>query len=275
MNKKGNVILVFLIFLILGGLAYFYFTGETSLNPKIGNNTINIPSPFNKTVPTVNSIKIANWNLQIFGDTKAGKPELINFYAEKIKNYDLIFIQEIRDADGSSFDSLCLMLSDYKCKSSSRAGRSTSKEQYGVIYKKWMSIQDFKDYNPDNLDRWERPPIMIEVYNISIYNIHIKPDDAVEEIAKLEELTQQKHDTIVLGDLNMDCDYYNTEANTEFDTWTPTITDNMDTTVSATTDCAYDRIFYYYVDVLSSGVDRDGITSEISDHYLIWAEVSI
>ena len=99
------------------------------------------------------TIKIANWNLQIFGDAKASNLQLMSFYAFVIDDYDIVFIQEIRDEDGSAFYDLCTMLDFYKCKISSRAGRSTSKEQYGIFYKESIEVPIFFDFNNEHLSR--------------------------------------------------------------------------------------------------------------------------
>lgn len=229
---------------------------------------------------TFQEIKIANWNLKIFGDTKASKPELMNFYANTIDDYDIVFVQEIRDIDGSAFNSLCSKLQNYDCKVSSRAGRSSSKEQYGVIYKKGISIKEFKDFNPDSQDRWERPPIEVNFdisgYDLSVYNIHIKPDDATKEITNLEGVVSDNGNVIVIGDLNADCSYYK-NVGKDFVSWNWLIKDSDDTTVSQT-DCAYDRIivnseaFEEYED---SGIYTSGINEDVSDHYLVWAELKV
>lgn len=226
------------------------------------------------------NIKIANWNLQIFGDTKASKPELMNTYTSIIDDYDIVFVQEIRDSDGSAFVNLCSMLTNYDCKVSSRAGRSTSKEQYGIIYKKGIKVDEIKDYNPDAQDRWERPPIEvlfdIEGYKLRVYNIHTKPEAVKSELASLESIVSTNGNSIILGDLNADCDYYN-PANTELDSWNWVIGDQEDTTSSAT-DCTYDRIIIdadAYDEYSTSGVFKTGITKDISDHYLVWVELKI
>ena len=238
-------------------------------------------APDTPSTPAVSrDIKIANWNLQIFGDTKASKPELMNFYANTLTNYDIAFVQEIRDADGSAFRDLCSLLTNYDCQVSSRAGRSSSKEQYGVIYKKGITAQ-MKDYNPDAQDRWERPPIEvlfdIDGYQIRAYNIHTKPEAVKSELASLEQIVSTNGNSIILGDLNADCDYYNNPANTELDSWNWVIGDSEDTTVSQT-DCAYDRIMLnqdVYQEYVTNGIFKTGITKDVSDHYLVWAELKI
>lgn len=227
------------------------------------------------------TVKIANWNLQVFGSTKASNDSLMNFYAEKIGNYDIIFIQEIRDVSGEAFVKLCGLLEGYSCEVSSRAGRSSSKEQYGVIYKNGINLYNFHDYNPDELDRWERSPIKVDFgvnsLNFTIYNIHVKPTEAKEEIGFLEDFVEDKENTMIIGDLNAACSYYNRERENHFSNWHWIIKDSDDTT-SSKSYCAYDRIimnnnFYKYF--LNYGVNKEGIVEGVSDHYLIWVELRI
>ena len=243
-----------------------------------------IPPPVEEEVIpesiTTQNIKIANWNLKIFGNTKASKPGLLDSYAKIIDNYDIIFIQEIRNKDQTAFPKLCVLLPDYDCSVSSRAGRSSSKEQYGIIYRDGIDIKELVDFNPDSQDRWERPPIEvifdIDSYELIAYNIHVKPDDAKQEIDYLEDIVKTEGNVIVLGDLNADCNYYDNANEPDFDSWNWIIEDNEDTTVSST-NCAYDRIIINnngFNEYLDHGIDNS-ITSEQSDHYLVWVEIEI
>ena len=233
-----------------------------------------------KVIKSFNSekITIANWNLQIFGISKASNSELMNSYADKINDYDIIFVQEIRDESGTAFIKLCSLLQGYECKISSRAGRSSSKEQYGVIYNKSLVLNYIKDFNPDKTDRWERPPIEVGFnlgkYNLTIFNIHIKPDDVKNELNYLDDIILNAGYTALVGDLNSDCNYYNNEAETEFDNLNWIINDQEDTT-SGSSNCAYDRIIVS--DALKSKISDYGINKDIekeeSDHYLVWFEI--
>ena len=136
------------------------------------------------------SVKVASWNLEIFGEKKSNDAQLMNFYAEKIKDYDIVFIQEIRDREETAFPKLCALLQNYSCKISSRAGTTSVKEQYGVIYKKNIELVYLKDYNPAEKKNFERPPIevsfKIKNYSLIAYNIHTKPENAEEELKNLE-----------------------------------------------------------------------------------------
>jgi deoxyribonuclease-1-like protein len=227
------------------------------------------------------TIKIANWNLGVFGQAKASDPELMQVYSEIISKYDIIFIQEIRDKSETAFPQLCSMLVNYSCFASSRAGRTNSKEQYGIIYKQGINITNFYDYNPDKKDRWERPPIRVDFnsygYQLVTYNIHTKPEDVQRELDFLEDITVTTGNVIILGDLNADCTYYNNAKEKEFDSWRWLIKDYEDTT-SSNSHCAYDRILLNrdtYEKYKKDGIYRKQVTTEISDHYLVWVELKI
>lgn len=251
----------------------------------------------NKTepVPQVNyeTLKIANWNMQIFGSSKANDANLMNSYVDKIKNYDIIFLQEIKDDSGSAARTLCGMLLDYNCRLSSRAGSTSSKEQYLVVYKKNIDIVNYVDYNLLNYtEQFERPPVEVtfavnytnfvnytysqtNYFNITIWNIHIKPDSVETELTNLQSLIIYKPSTIVLGDMNADCDYFHPINTTLFRGWKWIIQNGEDTTV-ANTHCAYDRIWMddeTFLRVSNSGIDSQ-VTSEQSDHYIVWVELN-
>lgn len=259
MKKKTINLLIkltFAVIIFLGGyVAYDYYDADT--------------------------VRIANWNLNVFGEAKSSNPELMQICASIIEDYDIIFVQEIRDKSETAFPKLCAMLENYSCFSSSRAGRSSSKEQYGVIYKNGINLISFKDFNPDAQDRWERPPIKadfeINNYPITIYNIHTKPDDVQKEMNYLEDVVADSGNVILLGDLNADCAYYNNKKETEFDSWNWLINDGGDTTTSASY-CAYDRIILNddaHDEYRAYGVYKNRITENVSDHYLVWVELEI
>ena len=280
--KKLPLIAICGLTLLTG--AYFLsknFAKEKTEEPRTSQAPV---QTLDTTAQTTNSAKyrrILNWNLQIFGDAKASKPELMNSYVTVLTNSDIAFIQEIRDSDNSSFNALCSMLTNYDSRVSSRAGRSSSKEQYGVLYKKGIKLEEMRDYNPDAQDRWERPPIEvlfnIDGYKLRVYNIHTKPTAVKSELASLEEIVSTNGNSIILGDLNADGNYYNHSINTELSNWKWIISDSEDTTVGKT-DCAYDRIILdndAFQEYSTSGVYRIGITEKVSDHFPVWVELKV
>jgi hypothetical protein len=280
MNKKSQswviIALIVMFFLLLMAI-YFQYRGRDIKDViKIPNISIPNFSTYEELSP---NFTVANWNLQIFGDTKADNSLLLFNYVSVISDYDIVFVQEIRDKDGDSFRKLCLLLNGYDCKTSSRAGRTSSKEQYGVIYRNYIDLVELEDYNPDEFDRWERPPIKV-TFNVSgyvftAYNIHTKPSDVPNEMEYLEDIVEQNEGNVmVLGDLNADCDYYNPFKEDDFETWNWIIGDDDDTTVG-TSNCAYDRIIIndnMFPEYIDDGIRK--VNKDASDHYVVYVELN-
>lgn len=282
-NNKSQASIIILLCLVLITIFVSAITlsgGEYSrlLKFNTSKNKVNDTNSTNETIEAgipLTKVTLASWNLDVFGRTKAQSDALMNYYADKINDYDMIIIQEIQDKTGEAFKELCDLLPDYKCELSSRAGRTQSKEQYGIIYKKWIHMKQFTDYNPDPKNRWEYPPLKFIFefgqYNIIVYTIHINPSDATYELQMLEYLVKDEGNAVIIGDLSADCSYYSRYRDPTFKNWEWLITDNDDTTVSET-NCAYDRILINNLAnnyVWSHGIMTD-VNIEQSDHYLIW-----
>ncbi len=274
-NKTFIIIAVVLIVLLIILLTYAII----KINEKQARE-----KPIADFIPdSNNTLTIMNWNIQVFGKTKWNNTGIREEILSIVPRADIIFIQEIRDKSGEVFQELCNQLNQsYNCNISSRAGRSSSKEQYGIIYKKEISIVSFHDYNPDQLDRWERPPIEI-TFNISNYifkavNIHTKPEDTLNELKHLETIylsSSWQGNWLWLGDFNADCSYYNPASKSAFINNYWVIKDSDDTTVSKT-NCAYDRIIMN--DDMKKEYLKYGIYTNIkqntSDHYPVWIEIN-
>ena len=56
----------------------------------------------NTTPDETGNFSIACWNLKIFGPAKASNDTLLEYYAEKLDDYDIFIVQEIRDASGTA-----------------------------------------------------------------------------------------------------------------------------------------------------------------------------
>ena len=81
------------------------------------------------------TISILSFNIQIFGKSKMNKPEVVEVLTDIINKFDLIAIQEVRDSSGSSVKYFMSKLDDkYSYYLGPREGRSSSKEQYLIIY---------------------------------------------------------------------------------------------------------------------------------------------
>jgi len=220
---------------------------------------------------------IASWNLQIFGQSKASNETLLNYYADKLDEYDIFIVQEIRDASGTAIQIFAEKFPEYEYVISNRAGQSSSKEQYAVFYNGRATLIDFHDYQLEYQQDMQRPPLKITFtsnnWTFTIYTIHIQPDNVAGELSILETIVGEPSvDTIILGDFNADGDYYDEENIIHFTDWIWSISNDLDTTVAAS-DNTYDRIIFndatennYY----SMGV-MDDVTKDQSDHYLVYA----
>ncbi|XP_066304115.1 deoxyribonuclease-1-like [Branchiostoma lanceolatum] len=220
-------------------------------------------------------LKIAAFNVQVFGLRKMSKPEVVETLIKIIRRYDIIAIQEIRDSSQTAFPTLLAKVNNglapdqtYKSIVSARLGRTASKEQYGYIYKpSRVSVRDSYHYDdgPEAVggsknpkDAFQREPFIVRfsapdtvISDFAMVVIHTSPRDAVKEIDHLTDVYDdvvQKwglKDVIITGDFNAGCSYVTksewADIRLRHDprfTWL--IGDDVDTTV-AKSDCPYDR----------------------------------
>jgi hypothetical protein len=216
-----------------------------------------VPVPFN-------SLRVAAFNIQVFGVSKMDEPEVVECLKEILIRYDITLIQEIRD---SSFTAIYELLDEvnsmgagnYAMELSDRLGRTSSKEQYAYFYKT-STVSVVSTYQwPDSADIYEREPFIVRfrasgytVGDFGFIGIHVKPDDAVNEIDKLTDVYYSMRSMwnldnfIIGGDLNAGCtyvssgDWANIRLRTD-STFLWTIGDSVDTTTSST-NCPYDRL---------------------------------
>lgn len=131
-------------------------------------------SPEPKSTPQIllsttdnDTIKVAAFNLQIYGTSKAGNPEVMAVLSKIVRNYDVIAVQEIRDASQTALLKLkdavnSMGSSQYEYIVSDRLGRSSSKEQYAYIYNiQTMQVMGPYVY-PDSNDIFQREPYVAE-----------------------------------------------------------------------------------------------------------------
>ena len=267
--------------------------------------TIDLPDiPEQANCP--DTIKIASFNIQVFGKTKAGKPKVMEIITDIITQFDIVAIQEIRDKSGTAITRLENLLdatgTDYNYIIGPRLGRSSSKEQYAYIYNTDTieAIGDPYTYDDSAKDIFHREPFIAQfkakngTFDFTMVTIHTDPDSATEEIYALHQVIEQaraftgESDIIALGDFNADCNYHE-ESNRgplSEDSYIYAIKDSADTNL-AKSDCTYDRIIMTKSSTETdftgmSGVYRfDTIHSlsyneakKVSDHYPVYAVFS-
>ena len=173
------------------------------------------------------TIRIASFNIQVFGQSKIAKPDVMDVLTKVVKSFDIVAVQELRsteqdviprwlemiNADGSHWASLV----------GPRLGRTVSKEQYVFIYNtakiEFIEKSDFTINDP--MDLLHREPYVasfraiakpgVQPFSFTLINIHTDPDETKQELDALAEVYEvvrqanpNEDDVILLGDLNVD-----------------------------------------------------------------------
>ena len=215
----------------------------------------------NSNVVSAGSARISAWNILKFGDSKSRDSNVMSTILTVAKQYDLLAIQEITDAQMETFGRVLNQLNAvagnaFDGLASPRLGRSNNKEQIGLYFRRSIWRVLASHVYDDTADDFERPPFVVkmrlgEELDIVFVCTHIRPRDAASELAALptvveEAKTRYGTDRVaILGDLNADCSYLSNAARDALVLRQPPYTwhigDNIDTTLGVTK-CAYDRI---------------------------------
>jgi len=297
---KKNSASYFIIILLLGSAYYAYDSGllDQFLAPEEPDEPI--------TPPSGDDIKIAGFNIQIFGRTKREKEQVMNVLANTVREFDVVLVQEIRDSSETTapifLDRINNMEGpEYAFIRSERLGRSSSKEAYAYFYNT-ETVEYLIDsafvYN-DTDDVFEREPYVASFtsggFDFTLIGIHTKPDDAYHEIGNLTivfdyvEGLGDERDVIALGDFNADGSYFDEDSmdnplkapeyiwvvGNDWDTMTKTdwTYDRMVmTNYTYSSEYITETIQVYYYDTIY-GLNQT-LTESVSDHYPIYAEFS-
>jgi len=251
-------------YIIFVASALFMLLGWYVTRPVGDGGDLNgIPEePIDEPAPEEPStIKVAAFNIQIFGRAKREKEDVMAILVNITRQFDLVLIQEIRDSSETTAPLFLDMINDaegpeYAYVRSPRLGRTSSKEAYAYFYNtETVNHAEGSDrvYN-DTDDVFEREPYIATFssggFDFTLVGIHTKPDDAPQEIGNLTLVIASilaadpdEGDVIILGDLNADGNYFNEDATSnplQAPDYYWTVTDEMDTMTK--TDWTYDRI---------------------------------
>jgi len=253
--------------------------------------------------------RIATFNIKVFGETKMGKPAIVDILVDTVLQYDLVAVQEIKDIDQTvPYDFLDALnnksVSTWDMVLSPRSGLQdddqSSQEQYAFYYNTsvFRSMGNGTLHNDSVDDSFQREPFIAQFevlhqngtgtgFDLSLITIHTKPAAALSEINALPHVVDtylEQHpnesEIVILGDFNAACSYVSSNelsnsplAHSNY-TWV--IENNVDTTVSDRY-CAYDRIVTNGdLDgrlVGTWGVDTSFSDSDVSDHYPVWFDI--
>ena len=246
------------------------------------------------------TIRIATFNIQVFGKTKRDKPEVMAVLVDTVRAYDLVAVQELKDASGQIGGAFLAAINGegagYAMLESPRTGATASTsatEQYAFYYDTAtvMALGEGALY-PDSEDAFVREPWVARFqvrggrFSFVLVTVHTRPESAVTEVGALHSAVQwarerhpEEDDFIVLGDFNAACDYASPGdldalaiRGADYNWIVP---DDADTNLAARA-CAYDRLVTTegaLGDFTGHwGVDRRFDQREVSDHFPVWAE---
>lgn len=140
-------------------------------------------------------VTIASFNIQIFGQSKISKPEVMEIISKIIKKYDIIAIQEVRSKEQNVIPTLLTYVNNdtinYDYIISERLGRTASKEQYAYVYNtntvEFINESDSVWQDPE--DKLHREPFVASFrsnqFDFTLINIHTDPDEVPKEIDEL------------------------------------------------------------------------------------------
>jgi len=254
---------------------------------------------------TGDTIKVASFNIQVFGTSKLAKPDVMAVLAKVIRRFDVVAIQEIRSVDDSVIPRFIQMInadgSKYHFVIGPRLGRTNSKEQYAYLYDtNRLEVDPASVFTyPDPSDRLHRTPLAArfrvrgipseKAFSFYLVNIHTDPDETTTELNALGEVflgmqrnTLGEDDIIVLGDLNVDDRHLGNLGR---------VPDIVPALTRVTTNTRRNKM---YDNIVFSGASTTEYTGraevfdlmteyglstqqalEISDHLPIWAEFSV
>jgi len=183
------------------------------------------PQPAAAGGKPTDSITIATFNIQVFGESKIAKPQVVDVLAKVVRRFDIVAVQEVRAKSDSVIPQFLSAInadgSRYQFVIGPRLGRTVSKEQYTFIYDSTRIEIDPSSVgtSPNPGDRLHRPPMHARFrvranlaesgFSFWLVDTHTDPDEVALEVNALAEVFQEmkalrpdEDDVILLGDLN-------------------------------------------------------------------------
>ncbi len=176
------------------------------------------------------TIKIASFNIEIFGDSKSRKEPVMKLLGEIIRQFDVVAIQEIRTQDDYFIQKFLRNYVNqpgktlYDARVSRRLGRTSSTEQYAFVFNTaTINIHPQVVFEmQDTSDALHREPYVAmfqtklarpdQAFTFMLMNTHIDPDEVPQELDALYGAYQAvqrmpiggqtEDDVILLGDFN-------------------------------------------------------------------------
>jgi deoxyribonuclease-1-like protein len=171
------------------------------------------------------ALLICSFNIQVFGESKLAKPEVVEVLARVVRMFDIVAIQEVRAKSDSVVPTFVQAVnadgSRYHWVIGPRLGRTASKEQYTFVYDTGRVEVDPSSVGtaPNPGDKMHRPPMFARfrtranppesAFTFWMVDIHTDPDEVPQEVDALADVfvamqhaRPDEDDVILLGDLN-------------------------------------------------------------------------
>jgi deoxyribonuclease-1-like protein len=304
-NAKTRWLCAPLLFLLLFPL----FAGCDMLaTPQAGDNEGGATTNVGAGDDNDELVRIGTFNIQVFGQSKLKKSDVMEVLAEVALRFDVLAIQEVRSIDQNVLPRLVELINskdaNYDFVIGPRQGRTTSKEQYAFVYNRArLAVDDRFVYSVDDPDDLlHRPPLVArfqtvrpsasQAFTFTLINIHTDPDEVSGEFNELNVLDDVvkavrndgsgEDDIILLGDLNADPDHFAHLAGLPEIMW---VVEGEPTNVARSK--TYDNILFHrrhtaeftgaggVFDFAKAFDLTDDQAKLVSDHFPVWAEFSI
>ncbi len=173
------------------------------------------------------ALRIAAFNIQDFGNTKASKPYVMHTLADIVRQFDIVAIQEISTKNEYLIPNFVKLINQsgrrYDHVIGRRLGNTKSKEQYAYLFDSQRVEIDHQSVytigDPDNL--LHREPFVAtfrarevdpdQAFTFTLVSTHTDPDVVPQELDALAEVyrvvrrsSRGEDDIILLGDFNAD-----------------------------------------------------------------------
>jgi deoxyribonuclease-1-like protein len=255
-------------------------------------------------VRSTGTIRVASFNIQVFGKSKAAKPHVMDLLARVVRSFDLVAIQQIQCSNDDLLPNFVELINaadrHYDYVIGPRLGRTSNKEQYAYIFDlTTLEVDRSQLYtvaDPDDLLCREplvgwfrvRGPPPDQAFTFSLVNVRIDQEQTEQELNVLDDVYRvvrddgrREDDVIVLGNLNADHRHLGQLGQISGMTWAisgiPTNTqgtaqnDNIVLQHQATNEFTGRAGVFDFMRQYNLSMEE---ALEVSDHMPVWAEFS-
>lgn len=171
------------------------------------------------------TVRLATFNIQVFGAAKLAKPHVVDYLARIVRQYDVVAIQEIRSREQDLLPRFLERVNagggHYDYVIGPRVGRTDSTEQFAFVFDRTtIEVDRQRAYtvdDPEDLLHREpfvaqfrvRGPPLEQAFTFTLVNVHVDPDEVEAELTVMADLLravrddgEQEDDVLLVGDFN-------------------------------------------------------------------------